>query len=381
MMGSLIKDWWALKYLDKLLSVHKNDLTSKEKTSLRRKSVYHVTVMPCYDKKLEASRPDFMDADGIRDVDCVLTTGEVFRMLREKNALLETLPVDSISAQDFVFPELLPHFGSSSGSYLHSVISSVVLSTPSTLLNSLFLDVQPIRGADYVSYSLCMEIPPSLSQMENSSQPARILFRGATCYGFRNLQNLVRKIRPQKGVSPSEESAVLRFKRGVNRRKALPSGGVQKPNFPDLGRPYDYIEVMACPSGCINGGGQLPPSTTAPLPLPLADAQLEELHDLGTRLSSEAKMPSMSSRDWLKNVEQIYWMSDIPPHSDCRRAGLHPTIAPFLDQKDQRYLDAEELARQIVREVCLDKPQKSSFLRTQYRPLDQREAQGFTVSW
>lgn len=38
--------------------------------------VYHATVMPCYDKKLEASRPDFFHQEHqTRDVDCVITTG------------------------------------------------------------------------------------------------------------------------------------------------------------------------------------------------------------------------------------------------------------------------------------------------------------------
>lgn len=38
--------------------------------------IYHVTVMPCYDKKLEASRPDFFNQEHqTRDVDCVVTTG------------------------------------------------------------------------------------------------------------------------------------------------------------------------------------------------------------------------------------------------------------------------------------------------------------------
>lgn len=38
--------------------------------------IYHVTVMPCYDKKLEASRPDFFNQEfQTRDVDCVITTG------------------------------------------------------------------------------------------------------------------------------------------------------------------------------------------------------------------------------------------------------------------------------------------------------------------
>lgn len=42
-------------------------------------SVYHVTVMPCYDKKLEASREDFYsEANESRDVDCVITSSECF---------------------------------------------------------------------------------------------------------------------------------------------------------------------------------------------------------------------------------------------------------------------------------------------------------------
>lgn len=53
-MGSLIKEW-----------VGKN------------KSVYHVTVMPCYDKKLEAARQDFFNNETqSRDVDCVITASK-----------------------------------------------------------------------------------------------------------------------------------------------------------------------------------------------------------------------------------------------------------------------------------------------------------------
>ena len=45
--------------------------------------MYHVTIMPCYDKKLEASREDFYnDIYRTRDVDCVISTGK----LVERNA-------------------------------------------------------------------------------------------------------------------------------------------------------------------------------------------------------------------------------------------------------------------------------------------------------
>lgn len=57
-MGSLVKDHLA------------NSL------NITPDSIYHVTVMPCYDKKLEASRNDFFnDIYSTRDVDCVITSG------------------------------------------------------------------------------------------------------------------------------------------------------------------------------------------------------------------------------------------------------------------------------------------------------------------
>ena len=58
-MGALVKDYFA--------------------SCIGRSSghVYHVTVMPCFDKKLEASRADFYDdVQKTRDVDCVITSSE-----------------------------------------------------------------------------------------------------------------------------------------------------------------------------------------------------------------------------------------------------------------------------------------------------------------
>ena len=51
----------------------------------RPDQIYHVTVMPCYDKKLEASRQDFYnEAYATRDVDCVITTGELQLLMQDK---------------------------------------------------------------------------------------------------------------------------------------------------------------------------------------------------------------------------------------------------------------------------------------------------------
>jgi len=56
-MGSFIKD-----YVSKLKNKPRTD-------------IYHLTVMPCFDKKLEASRDQFFDVDSqTKDVDCVVTS-------------------------------------------------------------------------------------------------------------------------------------------------------------------------------------------------------------------------------------------------------------------------------------------------------------------
>ena len=75
----------------------------KSHFSVRSDNIYHVTVMPCYDKKLEASRDDFLfsildgddgEAKRLTEVDCVLTSGEMLDLLQVSI---------SISRLDFLF--------------------------------------------------------------------------------------------------------------------------------------------------------------------------------------------------------------------------------------------------------------------------------------
>uniref|UniRef100_A0A667YRQ3 Nuclear prelamin A recognition factor-like protein n=1 Tax=Myripristis murdjan TaxID=586833 RepID=A0A667YRQ3_9TELE len=109
MMGSLVKGYFA------------------EQQGLSPQQVYHVAVMPCFDKKLEASRSDFyLNAAETREVDCVITSAEVQKMLEEENVSLsdvEPAPLDpmfsSVCGDDF-----LSHSGSGSGGYLHHVFTS-----------------------------------------------------------------------------------------------------------------------------------------------------------------------------------------------------------------------------------------------------------------
>lgn len=171
-MGTLVKEWMGAKW-GKL-----------------PQDVYHVSVMPCYDKKLEASRQDFYNETySTRDVDCVITTGELELMMREKEwnlslpRELDDAPWQS-SSSSFDLPELLQHPGSSSGSYLQSIVSHLTASSSIPLQ----LSVKTLRNADYEEHVL------------TEVGSGNVVFKGAKCYGFRNLQNVVRKVGRERGV-------------------------------------------------------------------------------------------------------------------------------------------------------------------------------------
>ncbi|XP_048188420.1 cytosolic iron-sulfur assembly component 3 isoform X2 [Perognathus longimembris pacificus] len=179
-MGSLVKDFFT------------------QQQHLTPDRVYHVTVMPCYDKKLEASRPDFLSQQyQARDVDCVLTTGEVFQMLEEEGVSLSELkpaPLDGLTSS--TSDEPTSHRGGGSGGYLEHVFRYAARE-----LFGIHVDevtYRPLRNKDFQEVALERE--------------GQVLLHFAIAYGFRNIQNLVQKL-----------------KRGRC--------------------PYQYVEVMACPSG------------------------------------------------------------------------------------------------------------------------------------
>ncbi|XP_065909503.1 cytosolic Fe-S cluster assembly factor narfl-like [Dysidea avara] len=191
-MGSLVKD-----YLSSLLG------KSPEQ-------IYHVTIMPCFDKKLEASRNDFYnDMYRTRDVDCVITSGEVDIMLQDKGVQLpqlESQPLDE-PVGGVCDGQLWSHVGGGSGGYLEYILRYVVFELFQHEIKEISYKI--MRNKDFRECSV-----------EIDGQP---VLKFAAAYGFRNIQNIVQKI-----------------KRGKC--------------------PYHFIEVMACPSGCLNGGGQVRPT-------------------------------------------------------------------------------------------------------------------------
>lgn len=209
--------------------------------------IWHLAVMPCFDKKLEASREELTDTvwagdgkpgRGVRDVDCVITSKEVLMLCESRGGVdFFSMAAGSSPTQprfpdpaihSFLFPRKSRHKASpvagTSGGNLHFILQDVKSRNPGS-------QIQTIRGrnADVVEYTV-------------NSASGDVIFKAARYYGFRNIQNLVRRLKPAK---PSRMPG------------GRPFGSARKPTGKPAGLEHGYVEVMACPGGCTNGGGQI----------------------------------------------------------------------------------------------------------------------------
>ena len=261
--------------------------------------IWHLAVMPCFDKKLEASRgeltntswqPDNLSSDdskGVRDVDCVITARELLMLADDRGVSFPSISKAPLSKQDripfpdsqlngFLFPRssqkpATPHEAGSSGGYLwHILHTQRALNFPTSRIH-----IQRGRNADVVEYSLILE--------ENGAQ--KTVFKAARYYGFRNIQNLVRRLRPPR---PSRMPGA----RPVGSARRIGKGGASEKEEEQ----FTYVEVMACPGGCTNGGGQIKVSDAAGL-----RSGVEGVENGGDQvLSSDQKA-------WLAKVDEAYF--------------------------------------------------------------------------
>jgi iron only hydrogenase large subunit-like protein len=160
--------------------------------------VYHACLMMCYDKKLEATRDDFCE-EGVRQVDTVLASSELLTVLRERGIRFEELEESADPGG-----ERADLRGDTEGSGSQAA--------------DLF------RHAAWALHGVRVEQVPFKAGRNPDVREAvlevggRAVLKVGIANGFRNIQNLVRKLKTT-----------------------------------DL----HFVEVMACPSGCLNGGGQI----------------------------------------------------------------------------------------------------------------------------
>lgn len=301
--------------------------------------------MPCYDKKLEASRQDFYnDIYSTRDVDCVITTGELELIMldhgwdlgKQGPSELEVYPeMDVTDDGEVELPELMQHTGTSSGSYLHSIISHL----QHTSIVPLTLSVKMIRNSDYEEYTLT-----------EGADAGKVVFKGAKCFGFRNLQNIVRKVGKSHGVRTGYGAA---GKLAGRRRVTKDVGSEEKP------KNYDYVEVMACPGGCVNGGGQLKGRQAKTM----TATKDKEGYERNWEADGVMQNAKWGDREWTRLVEEAYWRS----------------LAS--QSQSQEMADGDTLADGVIEELCDgDLDQRREKLRTSYRGVES-DMVGLAVKW
>ena len=244
-----------------------------KRLNIRPDQIWHVSIMPCFDKKLEASREELTDIywrspsttappKPVRDVDCVITAREVVMLADTRGISFPALPRTPISRNSFPDPTLSSFLfpkhhrkqaseAGTSGGYLHHILQTQLTFNPSSTLTTT-----RGRNSDVLEYVITSP---------NQEQP---IFKAARYYGFQNIQNLVRKLKPEKKS---------RLPGGRVGARAGAAGGGKRLD-------YAYVEVMACPGGCTNGGGQI------------------KVDDMPIKPET-----AMSQKEWLGRVDEAYF--------------------------------------------------------------------------
>ncbi|XP_026171949.1 nuclear prelamin A recognition factor isoform X3 [Mastacembelus armatus] len=235
-MGRLVKDYF-----------------SKQQQKLSPEKVYHMVVAPCFDKKLEAVREEFYNILlESRDVDCVLTSGEIFYLMERRKVTVEeldSLPLDQVlgEAGDMA---LMRHKGRGSEGFLEHVFKHAA--------KELFgLDVYEItyktlRNRDFQEVTLARD--------------GETLLQFAAIYGFRNIQTLVHRMR--KGRVP-----------------------------------YQLVEVLSCPGGCLSGRGQAESESGGRVDKALVQQMEEAYSSLPVRLPELNPTLHTLYQDWLQGQD------------------------------------------------------------------------------
>ena len=170
-----------------------------EKMGIDPKNIVMVSVMPCTAKKFEIGRPD-QSAAGVPDVDFALTTRELGRMIKRAGINFNALPDEKFDDPLGISTGAGVIFGATGG-----VMEAALRTAVHTLTGENVVDFPEVRGTDGI--------------------------KEATY----NVGGMDVNICVASGLS--------------NARKVLDMVKSGEKN-------YHFIEIMACPGGCVNGGGQ-----------------------------------------------------------------------------------------------------------------------------
>lgn len=187
-----------------------------EKAGIDPAKIVSVSVMPCTAKKAEAARPEMCDS-GYRDVDIVITTRELGRMIREAGIDFKNLPEENFDSPLGTGSGAGVIFGTTGG------VMEAALRTVADVLAGEKLphvDYEDVRGMEHTREA----------ELEIAGKKIKI----AVVHTLKSAMEMLERVK--NGTAD-----------------------------------YQFIEVMACPGGCIGGGGQ---------PVPV-NAEIRELRRKG----------------------------------------------------------------------------------------------------
>ena len=173
-----------------------------EKKGLKPEDIYVVSIMPCVAKKYEKERPELV-TNGLKDVDAVLTTRELAKLIKRSGIIFNRLPDEDFDYDivgDYTGAGVI--FGATGGVMEAALRTAAYELTGKELENVELKDVRGLDGIKEATYKLGgMEV------------------KVAVASGMKNAKVLLDEIRAGKS-------------------------------------PYHFIEIMGCPGGCVAGGGQ-----------------------------------------------------------------------------------------------------------------------------
>jgi len=202
------------------------------------KKLVSVAIMPCSAKKFEANREEFKK-NGVPDVDYVVTTQELINMIKESGIVFAELEPEAVDMPFDLSSGAGVIFGITGG-VTEAVMRKVLSNQPISVVRALAFET--VRGMDGVK-----EAALTVGDRE---------IKIAVVSGLKNADNVIKKI--QSGEAH-----------------------------------YDFVEVMACPGGCVSGAGQ-----------PFGKADIKEKRGAG--LYQADKMTSINRADDNPLMQKLY---------------------------------------------------------------------------
>ena len=172
-----------------------------EKMGIDPKNIVSVSVMPCTAKKFEIGRPD-QGPEGLPDMDYTMTTRELARMIKRAGIRFTELPDEKFDHPLGTGTGAAVIFGATGGVMEAALRTAVETLTGESLPRPDFVDVRGVEGVKEATYEV-----------------AGLTVNIAVASGLKNAAKVLDMVKSGE-------------------------------------KNYHFIEIMACPGGCVNGGGQ-----------------------------------------------------------------------------------------------------------------------------